>query len=250
MIMITLLLVFEGEVHKEVTLNRGQGVKIGRKPTNEIVIDNATVSGKHAEIQCLEKGILLTDLDSKNGTFVNRSRIQDAYWLQKGDVVSIGKHRIVVPKDQKNRSEPVELDSDTDKTIILDTKSHNKAAQNKSSEQSESVGARDALEGILYFIAGGNGEVRLDRNIVQVGKDSENDVVVSGWTVGATAFTIARRPDGYYLNYIKSLSKPRVNGKKVKSSVKLNNFDRIKIKDTVLEFHCRASHPYSIGKSG
>ncbi|MCF8045496.1 MAG: FHA domain-containing protein [Desulfarculaceae bacterium] len=248
--MIRLLLVFEGEVQKELTLSKGQGVNIGRKSTNEIVIDNATVSGKHAEVQCLEKGILLTDLDSKNGTFVNRTRIHDAYWLQKGDVVAIGKHQIVVPKDQKDRSEPVELDSDTDKTIILDTRNYNSAAKKKAAEQSESVGARDAMEGILYFIAGGNGEVRLDRNIVQIGKDGGNDIEVKGWAVGATAFTIARRPDGYYLNYIKSLAKPRVNNKKVKSSVKLNNFDRIKLGGTVLEFHCKASHPYSIGKSG
>ena len=249
-IMATLLLVYEGEVEKEITLNKGQGVNVGRKPTNEIVIDNATVSGKHAEIQCLEKGILLTDLDSKNGTFVNQSRVHDTYWLQSGDVVAIGKHQIVVPKDRKERSEPVELDSDMDKTIILDTKSYNSMTKKKSSGQSEGVAAQDALEGILYFISGGNGEVRLDRNIVQIGKDMGNDIQVKGWAVGATAFTIARRPDGYYLNYIKSLAKPRVNGKKVKSSMKLNNFDRIRIGGTVLEFHCKASYPYSIGKLG
>ncbi len=248
--MITLLLEFEGEVQKQVTLKKGQGVTVGRKPGNDIMIDNATVSGKHAEIQYLEKGLLLTDLDSKNGTLVNQTRINDAHWLQKGDVVTISRHRIIVPEDRKHRSEPVEVDSDTDKTIILDTKTYNSMLKKKSSDKSEEVGAHEVPQGILYYISGGSGEVLLDRNIVKVGKDSENDIVVKAFTIGETAFTIARRPDGYYLNYIKSFSKPKVNGRKVTSSVKLDNFDRIKIGGTVLEFHCKASHPYSIGKSG
>ena len=52
-------------------LEKGQSLTIGRKETNDISIENLAVSGRHAKIDSEGDGFKLTDLQSKNGSFVN-----------------------------------------------------------------------------------------------------------------------------------------------------------------------------------
>ena len=66
----TLILKFKEESKGEFSLDRGTSLTMGRKSSNNIVIDNMAVSGTHAKVDVLEEGFLLTDLKSKNGTFV------------------------------------------------------------------------------------------------------------------------------------------------------------------------------------
>jgi diguanylate cyclase (GGDEF)-like protein len=62
---------------------------VGRDPGCEIQLDDDTVSRNHATIERFEKEYAITDLDSKNGTFVNEERIENR-WLAAGDRVRIG----------------------------------------------------------------------------------------------------------------------------------------------------------------
>ncbi|MBT8336303.1 MAG: FHA domain-containing protein [Gemmatimonadetes bacterium] len=50
-------------------------VRVGRTPQNDIVIDEATVSGSHLEVRRVGEGWVLVDLDSTNGTFVDGEKI-------------------------------------------------------------------------------------------------------------------------------------------------------------------------------
>lgn len=59
---------------------------------------------------------------------------------------------------------------------------------------------------------------------------------MSGLTVGATAATISKRPNGYHLSYVSGLAKPRINGKTVKESVALHEFDIIEIGSARMQF--------------
>jgi ABC-type multidrug transport system ATPase subunit len=68
---------------------------IGRDPQVAIHIPAPTVSWHHAYLEPVPKGHVLSDLNSTNGTFVNGKRIQRPYFLQEGDVVQIGPHRLV-----------------------------------------------------------------------------------------------------------------------------------------------------------
>lgn len=65
---------------------------IGRTAGNDIVLNDAVVSGEHAALQ-LEHGAALTDLGSTNGTYVNGRRI-DKHLLQHGDEITIGNHTL------------------------------------------------------------------------------------------------------------------------------------------------------------
>lgn len=65
---------------------------IGRHPTNDVVIDIATVSAEHAVIEFVDGNYRLTDRGSKNGTFVNGQRISIGM-LNDGDIIRIGDTR-------------------------------------------------------------------------------------------------------------------------------------------------------------
>jgi len=60
----------------EVYLTPGQTYRVGRAHDNQVVVPDPTVSRYHATIQALTDRVVLRDLDSKNGTFVNGRRIQ------------------------------------------------------------------------------------------------------------------------------------------------------------------------------
>ncbi|MCX5900024.1 MAG: FHA domain-containing protein, partial [Proteobacteria bacterium] len=67
----TLTLQFKDTNLSDYRLDKGSSLIIGRRETSTVVIDNLAVSGTHAKVDMLEDGCLLTDLQSKNGTFVN-----------------------------------------------------------------------------------------------------------------------------------------------------------------------------------
>lgn len=67
-------------------------VRIGRGPDQEIFLDDITVSRRHAELRATPQGWQLVDLQSLNGTYVNRSPVTEAI-LVSGDDIQIGKYR-------------------------------------------------------------------------------------------------------------------------------------------------------------
>ena len=71
-------------------------VTIGRSPDSDIFLDDITVSRHHSQIEHRVEGLVLRDLGSLNGTYVNRRRIHDEERLQNGDEVQIGKFRLVL----------------------------------------------------------------------------------------------------------------------------------------------------------
>ena len=67
----------------------------GRHPESDLVLDDVTVSRRHAEFVREGDRFLVRDVGSLNGTYLNRGRI-DAAALSGGDEVQIGKYRLVV----------------------------------------------------------------------------------------------------------------------------------------------------------
>lgn len=66
----------------------------GRHPDSEIFLDDVTVSRRHVEFVREDKGFLVRDVGSLNGTYVNREPIDTAI-LSGGDEVQIGKFRLI-----------------------------------------------------------------------------------------------------------------------------------------------------------
>jgi uncharacterized protein YkwD len=77
---------------REYSLDKAR-TTIGSHPSNDIVIDNTTVSRYHAAISRKSGEFDLADLSSTNGTFVNGTRVRKAVALQRGDEVKFGSVR-------------------------------------------------------------------------------------------------------------------------------------------------------------
>src|SRR5690242_6696892 len=90
--MAKLILSMDGLVLKEIPLSK-ERTTIGRKPHNDIQIDNLAVSGEHAVIVTILNDSFLEDLGSTNGTVVNGNPIKK-HFLQNNDVIELGKYKL------------------------------------------------------------------------------------------------------------------------------------------------------------
>lgn len=94
--MAKLVLTFQGVLLQEIPLE-GQTVTIGRAPGSHVRVDHPTVSGRHAQVEFTSEGFVLSDLGSRNGTYVNGKRVERAV-LRPNDWISLGNH-VVIFKD-------------------------------------------------------------------------------------------------------------------------------------------------------
>lgn len=78
-------------------------ITIGTGSPCDLVIDDSTVSNRHCEITRHANGFLIRDLDSTNGTTVNRIRIKEA-WLNEGAVIAVGRAEIVFRSSEEHLS--------------------------------------------------------------------------------------------------------------------------------------------------
>ena len=90
--MAKLILSFEGTVLKTVPLNK-ERITLGRRPENDIQVDNLAVSGEHAVVTTILNDSVIEDLGSTNGTMVNGQLVQK-HLLQPNDIIELGKHKL------------------------------------------------------------------------------------------------------------------------------------------------------------
>jgi len=101
-------LIVNGRRH--VTLNRPV-VNIGRQLDNHIVLDDALVSRRHAQLRAREGQYLLTDLGSKHGIRVNNIIVRD-WVLQPGDVFRLGNTELIYGDEREESiTQPIRLES-------------------------------------------------------------------------------------------------------------------------------------------
>jgi serine/threonine-protein kinase len=92
-----IVLKFNDKVVKEIPLT-DVVINIGRKPDNDLVIENLAVSSHHARIAPVDGGYVIQDTGSTNGLFVNGSKVAQ-HTLAPGDQVLIGKHVVTFLDD-------------------------------------------------------------------------------------------------------------------------------------------------------
>ena len=112
--MAKLVLSMDGLVLKEITLNK-ERTTIGRKPHNDIQIDNLAVSGEHAVVVTILNDSFLEDLGSTNGTLVNGETVKK-HFLQHGDVIELGKYKLKYVNENAGATKPPQ---DFEKTMVL-----------------------------------------------------------------------------------------------------------------------------------
>ena len=230
----TLTLYFKENTLAEYSLEKGQSLTIGRKESNDISIENLAVSGHHAKIDSVGDGFILTDLQSKNGSFVNNELVS-THWLKHGDSITIGKHNLVFAYGE-DEERPDEMPEGMDQTMVMDTEKHRDLLAQTAPKAEDAADEEKEPTGVLSYLSGGEGEIRLTKKITKFGKSAASDIVLGGFLMGATAATISKRPKGYSLSYVGGMAKPKVNGEVVKESVNLKEFDVIELGSVKFQF--------------
>jgi serine/threonine protein kinase len=96
---VTLTGAFQGRF----SLEAGQGLVLGRSLGVEVSIDDLRVSRKHTKLELSDKGLLVTDLQSANGTYLNGRRVLKAL-VRTGDELKVGNATLKVAVDYKGQN--------------------------------------------------------------------------------------------------------------------------------------------------
>jgi pSer/pThr/pTyr-binding forkhead associated (FHA) protein len=256
----TLILQFKNKILGEYQLQKDASLTIGRQEANDLVIEDSSVSGHHAKIDSVADRFMLTDLQSKNGTFVNEQLI-NSHWLTHEDVITIGGHSLVFSYPEKGRMPADETDN-FDETQAMNTTQHRRMMIQSNPTKSINVAkfwnkrqhrgkVRDVEPadpgyniksrekepvGVLSYLAGGTGQIELTRKITSIGKDPTSDIVIRGLMISPTAVIITKKADGFYLTNLGGRPRPKVNAEPVRKSIILYDQDIIEIGAARLQF--------------
>ncbi len=92
--MLTILLKFNDKILKTIESDKNE-IMIGRNAANDIAIENLAVSKQHARIVKQDEAYYIEDLNSTNGTYLNKISITKKD-LENNDIIIIGKHSIEI----------------------------------------------------------------------------------------------------------------------------------------------------------
>jgi len=267
--MAKLILSMDGLVLKEIPLTK-ERTTIGRKPHNDIQIDNLAVSGEHAVIVTILNDSFLEDLGSTNGTIVNGNPIKK-HFLQNNDVIELGKYKLKFVGEAAPAASGEK--ADFEKTMVLRPAAM-KAAQAAGSGAGaqaalaqrqaavQATGASAAAAGIadkdarsapapsapsapgpaaptkpvqplgaIQLLSGGN-----------AGKELElTKPLTTLGKPGVQVAVLTRRPQGYFITHVEGAKRPTVNGQEIGAAPhSLKDHDVIELAGIKMEFFLKA----------
>ena len=210
----------DGVVIKEVQLTKDR-TSLGRRPYNDIVIDNLAVSGEHAVLQMSGAEVHVEDLNSTNGTYVNGKAVKKQL-LQNSDTVEIGKYKIKYVNEA--------ADAGFEKTMMIKAGSAGLVAPAASSSAPPSAALPASGSGpsaairVMSGAAAGR-EVPLVKVVTTIGKP------------GVAVAAITKRPHGFVIAHVEGTSKPSLNGAPIGAEpVALKNGDVLELAGTQMQF--------------
>src|SRR5947208_3205998 len=255
--MAKLILSMDGLVLKEIALTK-ERTTIGRKPHNDIQIDNLAVSGEHAVIVTILQDSFLEDLGSTNGTVVNGQPIKK-HFLQNNDIIELGKYKLKYVNEAVAGQAKA---ADFEKTMVLRPGSVKAATPAPAPAAAAApvaapvaaaaaAGARNFSDTVagqsataapvappkpaaapqknaaLQLLPGANAgkELDLTKPLTTLGKP------------GVQVAVITRRPQGFFITHVEGASFPVVNGKTLDAQAhSLNDHDVIELAGVKMEF--------------
>jgi FHA domain len=257
--MAKLILSVDGTVLKEISLSK-ERTTLGRKPHNDIQVDNLAVSGEHAAIITILNDSFIEDLNSTNGTLVNGKPIKK-HFLQNNDVIEIGKHKLKYFNDTPVQSAA----ADFERTMIIrkpsaaptapspapvlapapapvptasvpDTTQTNLRALSAGAPAAPApppaspaaapaaAGGREAAIQVLSGAAAGR-TLDLTKNLTTIGKP------------GVQVAVITRRPTGFFITHVEGAAFPTINGVPLGAQAQqLGDHDLIEIAGVKMDF--------------
>jgi pSer/pThr/pTyr-binding forkhead associated (FHA) protein len=248
--MAKLIFSLDNTILNEYQLNK-ERISIGRRPTNDIHIDNLAVSGEHAAILKVGDNFYIEDQDSTNGTEVN-AKLVKSHLLQSGDLIEFGKYQLKFINEAK-LIEQSSNDGAFEKTIMMrpsEFKALEKTAVNESlATASSSPSTQSALE------------TQKNTPVIPASKETDAPVLPTGriqvlngssvgrelvlnkslTTLGKTGVQVAvitKRPNGYFVTHVEGKVFPTVNSKSTGAQAfALSDHDVIELAGVKMEFY-------------
>jgi hypothetical protein len=264
--MAKLILSMDGLVLKEIPLSK-ERTTIGRKPHNDIQIDNLAVSGEHAVIVTILNDSFLEDLGSTNGTLVNGGAVKK-HFLQNNDIIELGKYKLKFIHEPG--AQPAVAAADFEKTMVLRPSAMKAAAEQArqmaaagggaqpqaaqaaraaamqatsaaaqaagTAEKSAAAAApaaapaappKPAPLGAIQLLSGGNAGKQLEL---------AKPLTTLG-KPGVQVAVLTRRPQGYFITHVEGAQHPVVNGLAIGTTPHaLKDHDMIELAGIKMEF--------------
>ena len=275
--MAKLILSMDGLVLKEIPLTK-ERTTLGRKPHNDIQIDNLAVSGEHAVIVTILNDSFLEDLGSTNGTVVNGNPIKK-HFLQNNDVIELGKYKLKFIGEAAPAAGAGDK-ADFEKTMVL-----RPSAMKAAAEQAKAMGGGGAQAAVAQRQAavqsaaasaaaagiqdkdaakprpapaatpapaaapapaarpGGQplGAIQLLSG-GNAGKELElTKPLTTLGKPGVQVAVLTRRPQGYFITHVEGASRPTINGQQIGAAPHaLKDHDVIELAGIKMEFFLKA----------
>jgi len=236
--MAKLILSLDDNFISEYLLDKAR-TSIGRRPGNDIHIDNLAVSGEHAAILQVGEDFYMEDLASTNGTIVNDAIIE-RHLLQHADLIEIGKYKLkfispfIASRSSLSTSKP-----DFQKTIIV------RPALAKTTVILADATAVDehSVAAAPAALAATVPASHIARIQVLNGSSIGRELVLNKalTTLGKTGVQVAaitKRADGYFITHVEGHIFPILNG--ASTGIKayaLSDHDVIELAGVKMEFY-------------
>lgn len=253
--MAKLYLIYEKSTLKEYAASQGGVVTIGRLPDNLIQIDNPAVSSHHARIYFQNDQYVIEDLNSLNGTLVNKERVTKVA-LNDGDEITVGKHTVQF-KDEWHEEAATPPTVETrlpelpkmDATMVLDTKKAKEmmAAAAQAQAQAQAQGGAAPVKaapparertGILTVLDGKTDQPQylLGSKLTVIGKSDMASIKLKGWFAPNVAATINKRDGKYFIAASERKIKLKVNAEPVLGQRELTEGDTVEVEGVKMSF--------------
>jgi pSer/pThr/pTyr-binding forkhead associated (FHA) protein len=206
----------DGAVLDEVALTK-ERTTIGRRPYNDVVIENLTVSGEHALLTMVGNQVTIEDLHSTNGTYLDGKAVKKQL-LRHGDMLEVGKYKI------KFESQPTE--SEFEKTMLFKPRVAAPAAAPVAPAvvPSAAVEMRGSIK-VLSGAAAGR-EMALTKIVTTLGKP------------GVSVAAITQRRHNFFIHHVEGADRLLLNGAVVgEEPCVLKQGDRIVLAGTEMQFN-------------
>ena len=204
-------------VIKEVELTK-ERTTLGRRPYNDIVIDNLAVSGEHAVIHMADDGVEIEDVGSTNGTYVNAKAVTRQE-LRNGDIVEVGKYKIRFLQEAEGEN--------FEKTMLVKPGMVSPSMVAPRAAAAATPPAAVPLSAVIRVMSGAAAgrEVALLKVVTTIGKP------------GVAVASITKRHQGHVLAHVEGPDRPLLNGTPMgEAPVPLKHGDCITLAGTEMQF--------------
>jgi len=217
-----LLVKLHGQGSRSIDLT-ADSFTIGRKPDNDLPIDDHTVSSRHAKIVRVQSVYFLEDLKSTNGTAVNGKPVERAQ-LHDADVITIGQHRIIFQDNATSAVASTSASSDLDQTMVISGK-HLSPAPSITAKVVITSGKTDRLE------------YHLTKTANLIGSQEGAAIRLTGWFAPKAVALISSRGSGFTISPSERSKRLLVNGRDVSAPQALKDGDVIEVVGVSMTFY-------------